>query len=91
MAVFTVLSLSQVAPPILETKIKAVYPNDHFPLGPGKWLVVSDGIAKNVSDKLGLADGTAGIVAVFAISGYYGFAPNSIWEWLAQKFTVKNA
>jgi hypothetical protein len=85
MTVFVIISLSD-NPQLLEVKLKEQYPNDHFVLAPGRWLVAAEGIAKTVSDKLvGLGNPTFGMFVVFALSGYYGFAYNAIWEWIALK------
>jgi hypothetical protein len=84
MAVFTVLSLSD-NPATLDARVKEQFPNDHLSLAPGRWVVAADGIvAKDVADKLGNGT-TLGLFTVFAISGYYGWATNTLWEWLALK------
>ena len=44
--------------------IQAQYPEDHYALGNGQWLLVSEGTAKGVSDKLGIAEGLASAVIV---------------------------
>jgi hypothetical protein len=87
MAVFAILSLldSQETREALGAKIKDVYPNDHFVLAPGRWMVRGDGIAKEVSDKLGVTAGAFGHAIVFSVSGYFGWANNTVWEWLALK------
>jgi hypothetical protein len=90
MAVFAVLSLieRQEGHEALDAAIKSTYPNDHFPLAPGGWLLRSDGNAKEVSEKLGIMGGTLGNAVVFGVSGYFGLANNTVWEWLALKSTL---
>lgn len=94
MTVFVIISLidSPESREPLEAKIKTLYPNDHFVIAPGRWLVAGDGIAKEVSDSLGITAGVFGHAVVFAISGYFGWAAPPMWEWIALKsIPVKRA
>ena len=90
MAVFAIISLGENAE-ALDAKIKESFPAENFFfLAGGRWLVVGDGIAKDISDRLGTS-AIVGLFAVFAVSGYFGWAPNTVWEWLALKsVTVKH-
>lgn len=50
------------------------------------WLVAADGVtAKDVSDKLGMTDGTVGSGIVLTTAGYFGRAPTNVWEWMTAK------
>jgi hypothetical protein len=89
MAVFTIIALGDNTE-ALDARIPAAFPNEHLFLAKGRWLVVGDGIAKDISEKVGTST-TVGLFTVFAISGYFGWAPNTVWEWLALKsLTVKH-
>lgn len=72
-------------PPAVKTALDRVYPLDHIEVGPGQWLVIAEGTAKDVSDTLGITGGTLGSAVVVSASGYFGRAPSNIWEWLAAK------
>lgn len=68
----------------LEQAIKDHFPNSHFALANSQWIVVTDGTAKTVSDRLGLTDGSLGATAVIVLfTSYYGRASTQVWEWLA--------
>lgn len=69
----------------LEAAIEASFQNDHISLGHNEWLVSSKGTAKEVSDKLGISDGSNGGAIVFGMSGYFGRASGDIWEWIKTK------
>jgi hypothetical protein len=84
MPVFAVVSLSD-SNETLNTRVKEQFPNDHYVLASGRWLVAGEGIAKEISDKLGTAASVGTLFAVFAIGGYFGWAPNTVWEWMALK------
>jgi hypothetical protein len=80
--VFVVLS-QMTADLRLSQAIQSKFPNKSLSLGPGQWLLAGPGTAKDISDQLGISDGSFGVTAeVFAISGYFGWAPNNIWEWI---------
>ena len=68
----------------LASAIQSTYPNDHLALAPGQWLIVSSGeTTMELSERLGITDGSAGSAVVIAGSGgYYGRANPGIWEWL---------
>jgi hypothetical protein len=86
MAVFVVIAT--VPSPALEASIQKHFPNDHQPLGLNSWLVAGSGIAKEISEKLTIVQNGIGNAVVFSISGYWGLANNSIWEWIALKSTT---
>lgn len=65
--------------------IAAKYPNDHLALNPGQWIVIASGTAKEISDHLGITDGSTGDAVVVAGTSYYGRASSQIWEWMASR------
>jgi len=65
--------------------IKEKYPEDHYPLLSGQWLLVAEGTAKSVSDSLGISDGTTGTAVIVLFTSYFGRASTQVWEWLAAK------
>ena len=66
----------------LATALEAVYPSKYLKVGPGQWLVASQGTANDVSNALGITDGKNGTGIVVSISGYFGRANTNIWEWI---------
>ncbi|HCC56667.1 MAG TPA: hypothetical protein DEQ47_05295 [Solibacterales bacterium] len=86
MSVFVVLSPGPN--PVLESTIHEKFADDYMLVSEGQWLVAGDGIAKDISDKLGITAGTAGHAIVITIGGYFGYANNAVWEWLALKLTA---
>jgi hypothetical protein len=70
---------------VIDPLVKAQFADNHIKVGPGQWILSSDGnpTSKEVWDRLvGEATPTGIIVAV---SGYYGRADTSVWEWVASK------
>jgi hypothetical protein len=57
--------------------------NDAYQLpGAGAWLISYDGTAKELSDALGITDGSVGTGVIVTVGSYYGRAPTDIWEWM---------
>jgi hypothetical protein len=46
------------------------------------WLLVFDGTARELADKLGIRKGISGSGLVCSISNYSGRANSEVWEWL---------
>ena len=69
----------------MEAALQKNYPNDHLAVGSGQWMLVAEGTAKEISDKLGISDGTAGSGVIVSTSGYFGRAESNVWEWLTAK------
>lgn len=49
----------------------------------GEYLVSFKGTSQELSDILGISNGSKGAGIVAAVSSYYGFATNNIWEWMS--------
>lgn len=91
-----VYSIIAVAPaPGLDAAIKAAFPNNWLQVTPTFWLVAGTGTAQEVSNKIGITPPgrtpDLGTAVVFATAGYYGRAPNNIWEWIKAKLEAPNA
>jgi hypothetical protein len=74
--------------PTLQTAMASAFPDNYLRVGPGQYLVASRGTAVDVSNALGITDGTNGTGIVLSTSAYYGRAGNNIWEWLAVKVST---
>lgn len=49
------------------------------------WLVAFDGTTKELSDELGITDGSGGTGIVVPVVNYYGRAPTDLWEWVKNR------
>ena len=83
MALFAIMAPSEF--PALAAQLQLHYPDNHLKVGPGQWLVAGVGTAIDVSNQLGITTGQSGLAIVCLIGGYFGRAPNNIWEWMAAK------
>jgi hypothetical protein len=84
MTVFAIINISD--PVKLDAAVATHFPGNLLKISLSEWLVAGNGItAKDVSDKLGITDGTTGSAIVFTTAGYYGRASQNIWEWLSAK------
>lgn len=92
MAVFAIIAQPHVNTPKLEGAIAVAFPNDHLKLGPMEWLVaVKSKTAKEVSDQVGITDGSNGSAIILETATYYGRANNNIWGWLRTKLEATSS
>ena len=84
MTIFAVIATNQQEK--LGAAIAKIYPENHIRINAESWLVSSEGTSNELSDKLGVTDGSNGSAVVLSVSGYYGRAPTSIWEWMKAKW-----
>ncbi|HCX31668.1 MAG TPA: hypothetical protein DHU55_18145, partial [Blastocatellia bacterium] len=76
----------------IKERIAERFPGNYYEVGDGQWLVADAGTAKEIYIRLfpeaefPLA---AKNVAVFGITGYWGFAPQDMWEWIRSKTGAK--
>ena len=84
MTVFVAINVTQ--PAQFDLAVKTNFAEDHLQISPQEWLIAASGsTAKDISDKLGITDGSNGSAIIFVTAGYYGRAPNNIWEWISVK------
>lgn len=89
MAVFFILSMNDT-PLGLEAKIDTICgENGKFSLKDGAWLVVFDGTAQLLSEKLGIRGGETEPALVLSVSNYSGRASPDIWDWLSTHLPVR--
>ena len=87
MAVFAIMGISGL--PVLGAKIAEMYPDDHYDLTAGTWLVSDAGPARAIADKLTLTDGALGSTALVTPMGtYYGWGPKGAWDWISTKVSA---
>ena len=83
MAIFVIFRVSNQVQ--LERALSEAFPGNHLKVEDGQYLVSSPGIAKDVSDRLGITDGKTGVAMVFSMANYFGRAPTDIWDWIKAK------
>jgi hypothetical protein len=72
--------------PVLLAKIQAAFPDGHFQVSTYHWLIVAGGTtAREVAEKLGINDRSAGSGIVYSVSNYWGRANPQVWEWIRAK------
>lgn len=84
MTIFAIMGLNGLDK--LGAAISQKYPADSIKVSPTQWFIVDSSTTKEVSEKLGITSGTAGDAVVVSISGYWGRAPNTVWEWLHSRW-----
>jgi hypothetical protein len=85
MTVFAIMNVAN--PAAMSNALQAHFPDDHIKISANEFLVAARGqTARNISDKLGVTEAsTIGSAIIFTTSGYYGRAPNNVWEWVSAK------
>lgn len=83
MTIFVVFRVQD--PGKIRPAIQREFSSDHYDLGNNEWLISSTDTTEKVAARLGIPKGENGSAIVFAMSGYYGRAPTSIWEWIKSK------
>ncbi|MFL6844247.1 MAG: hypothetical protein ACJ8ER_05130 [Allosphingosinicella sp.] len=58
----------------------------NYKLADGVWLVSSAGTAKDISEKIGIAEGANGTGVVTEVASYFGRANPAIWSWIKQNW-----
>lgn len=86
MTIFALCALSDSNAQALATALAREFPTDHLQVSGVLWFLAAEGLtAKDVCDKLGITDGKVSTGIVISIAGYFGRAPQNIWEWIATK------
>ena len=92
MALFVLIAPDTTGMTPFQEAIRSNFPNEHFVISSSVWAVSALGISKDVSTKIigenPLPGGPS--LVVVSVSGYYGLAQNSIWEWFASKMSASN-
>lgn len=94
MAVFAIVSLRTSPTAHIEAALQAHYAERFIEVDEGHWLLNDpNGTAETVSKKIGLINPpdpvNHSIAVVYNVGGYFGRAPNRIWEWLSTNFGVR--
>lgn len=84
MAIFLVVPTT--SSPALEPHLRALQDSEKIKfqqLPKGEFFVSYKGASQELSDLLGISDGSKGAGVVASINSYYGYASNNLWEWLS--------
>lgn len=88
----TVYLLSKISTPLedyqrenLEEKLNEAFGTKWRAIGNGSYLVAADStfVTEDISNKAGISEGYMGEFIVTALQPYFGFGPNSNWEWIS--------
>lgn len=82
MPVFTIIRQPNANGEKLGPTIAQTYPLHHYVLSDDAWLVAARGTAKDISDRLGVTEGTNGSALVVEAASYFGRANPAIWTWI---------
>lgn len=81
MTVFVVVGHLDI--PTLKQRVEAEFPGENYHLPPSTWFVSFNGTSRELSERIGLANGVSGAQgAVIAIGNWYGYGPADLWEWI---------
>lgn len=80
MALFAIIGIRPT--PALAVAVERDFEGKFALVAPDHWIVVGEGTARSISDGMGVRGGGLGNVIVYNIAGYYGYAPQNLWEWL---------
>jgi hypothetical protein len=75
------------APDKLGAKIQEIFPDMNQNIAVGQWLIVAPSTmtTTEISQVLGITDGTNGSALILSSAGYFGRLNVSIWEWIKAK------
>jgi len=91
MIVFSVVAVDPG--PGFAQAVASAFPQNHLQISSTVWLVAGTGTAQEISNAIGITpefNPALGTGLVTTISGYYGRAPNNIWEWIQAKLEASN-
>ena len=83
--IFTVIVTREAAPGALKQLLDTRFSGDHILVTKDTWLVSGKGPAQNMSDQLGISDGSVANGVVASMGSYFGRAPSNIWDWIKAK------
>ncbi len=85
MTVFVVLTPTDRA----DAAIQTTFPGEFLKVAGGQWLVAAGGMTtQEITGRLGAETGDKGQVIVLAVSSYWGWHTNNIWEWIRTKMAL---
>ena len=86
MAIFAIIGMPSQNAAKLPSAVATKFADNHLQLTDRVWLVAHAGTAKELSDKLGVTDGSNGSAVILEAASYFGRASNTIWSWIKTKW-----
>ncbi len=82
---FAIFAVTDAA--ALEIRLQTIAPWLAWKAAEGQWLIIAPQATttKELSDRLGITDGSVSGGIVVRVENYYGRASTSVWEWVATK------
>jgi len=79
------------SPDALKSAIEKKFSGEALEVAPGQWLIVRPSTTTTIelSDELGITDGSISGAIVLSVSSYHGRTRPSTWEWIAAKTGAK--
>jgi len=92
MAVFAIIVQPNANSEKLAPAISEHFKGANFQLdGSHGWLVSANKTAKEISETLGVADGSNGAAIIVEVASYFGRANPNTWSWLKQHWETGKA
>lgn len=82
MAIFAIITQPNPNNVKLPDAIKEHFGNANYALEGGHWLISANRTAKEISDILGITDGSGGGGLILEVASYFGRANPNIWTWI---------
>jgi hypothetical protein len=90
MTIFAVIKQPGPNSDKLASSVEDTYPQKHYDLGDGSWLIAESGTASDLTTKLGITpEGLNGSALVIEVASYYGRANPAIWTWIKTNWEAK--
>jgi hypothetical protein len=82
MSIFVVIQQNKSGPKgvLADMIVSTAIPS--YQLLEGVWLVANEGTARDVCEKLGIAEAETGTAVVTEVGSYFGRANPAIWTWM---------
>jgi hypothetical protein len=82
MTIFAVIGQPSENAARLPDAVAREFPQSNLEIAPKTWLVAAAGTPVEISNRLGVTDGTNGTAVILEVGGYYGRASTNIWAWI---------
>jgi len=87
MTIFAVIPQPNPRTAQLGAAVESNFSDENYKLEDGGgWLIASKRPTQEISNLLGVTDGTNGAALVFEIASYFGRANPNIWTWIKTKW-----
>lgn len=90
MAVFMIVPADHTQPGALAAALQAAAVGelklDYMTLPVSGFLVSFSGTTQELSEKLGVSNGSVGGAIITHVGSYWGWAPSNVWEWLSSRW-----